>query len=422
MANASSGIEWKTLSEDSVRSLLGHQPAPCLSLYLPTHRNVPENRVDRPRYRHLVESLELALALARPRAEVERLLHPFRVLDGDRAFWEHTHDGLAIFAADGLARGFVLERPVAPLALVTNHFHVLPLVRLAAALERWTVLALTSRAAIVYAAEAWHDLAGGPAARELAIVRLEPLPLSATEPRTRLVRGDVVDEEIREPHRVSLGKGPAGRAKPQVIRGGAGSKQDDIDKDTEIFLRHVDAVVETEVSRPMSLPLMLVAAAPLAATFRKISRNPWLVEEHVPRDGHLLSRDELAALVAPHLAALHLRRVERELHAVEQARGRGRLLADLAEIGRAAVAGRIATLYVEADRFEPGHFDRETGCIERTNGEQADLSLSGGQPASGFEDVLGSLAETVLETGGGVVIVAAAALSARSGAAAICRS
>ena len=367
MANASSGIEWKTLSEDSVRSLLGHQPAPCLSLSLPTHRNVPENRVDRPRYRHLVESLELALA--RPRAEVERLLHPFRVLDGDHAFWEQTHDGLAIFAA-----------------------------------------------------EAWHDLAAGPAARELAIGRLEPLPLSATEPRTRLVRSDVVDEEIREPHRVYLGKGPAGRAKPQVIRGGAGSKQDDIDKDTEIFLRHVDAVVEREVSRPMGLPLMLVAAAPLAATFRKISRNPWLVEEHVPRDGHLLSRDELAALVAPHLAALHLRRVERELHAVEQARGRGRLLADLAEIGRAAVAGRIATLYVEADRFEPGHFDRETGCIERTNGEQADLSLSGGQPASGFKDVLGSLAETVLEKGGGVVIVAAAALSARSGAAAICRS
>jgi len=165
MANASSGIEWKTLSEDSVRSLLGPQPTPCLSLYLPTHRNVPENRVDRPRYRHLVESLELALALARPRADVERLLHPFRVLDGDHAFWEHTHDGLAIFAADGLARGFVLERPVAPLALVTNRFHVLPLVRLAAALERWTVLALTSRVAIVYATEAWHDLAGGPAAR-----------------------------------------------------------------------------------------------------------------------------------------------------------------------------------------------------------------------------------------------------------------
>lgn len=282
MANASSGIEWKTLSSDSVRSLLGPRPAPCLSLYLPTHRNVPENRVDRPRYRHLVESLELALAVARPRAKVERLLHPFRVLDGDDAFWEHTHDGVAIFAADGLACGFVLERPVTPLALV--------------------------------------------------------------------------------------------------------------------------------------------AAAPLAATFRKISRNPWLVEEQVPRDGHLLSRDELAALVAPHLAAHHLRRVERETHAVEQAHGRGRLLADLAEIGRAAVAGQIATLYVEADRFEPGHFDRDTGFIAQTTGKQVDLSLSGDQPASGFEDVLGSLAETVLEKGGGVVVVAAASLPTRSGAGAICRS
>jgi hypothetical protein len=423
-AKSSPLILWETVSAQSVRSLLEPVEPPCLSLYLPTHRNVPDNTVDRPRYRHLVEAFELALCLSHPRDEVERLLHPFRMLDGDREFWEHTHDGLAILASAGQARGFLLQRPVRPLALVTPRPFILPLIRLAASLERCTVLVLTSREATVYEADAWHDVAGGPAARDVTVGRLDPLPLglnAAGVARETLSRSDVVDEEVREPHRVYLGKGPAGRAASEVIRGGMGSKQDDIDKDTEIFLAHVDAVVEAEVSRTTGLPLVLVAAGPLAATFRGLSGNPWLLEEHVPRDPHLLTRPELGELVAPVLAAVHAGRIERELQRVERARTKGLFLAGLAELGEAAVAGRIATLLLEADRSEPGRLDRETGRIELGGELPGDLSLAGGQPAGRIEDVLGSLAEVVLGQGGDIVSLAPTAMPAPGGAAAICR-
>ena len=36
------------VSLETVRSLLEPQPAPCLSLYMPTHRTVPDNLVDQP--------------------------------------------------------------------------------------------------------------------------------------------------------------------------------------------------------------------------------------------------------------------------------------------------------------------------------------------------------------------------------------
>lgn len=424
-ARSAAAIDFEPLSPESLRPLLAPPVAhPCLSLYLPTHRKVPASSVDRPSFRHLVEALELALGLSRGRAEVERLLHPFRVLDGDRDFWTHARDGLAIFAADGHARGYLLQRPVKPLALVTARFHLLPLVRLTASLERFTILALTSREAAVYEATAWHDVAGGPVAHDVTVGPLDPLPLrrpTAAEPSAPLVRSEVVDEELREPHRVYREMGPRGRAGTPVVHGGTGFRQDDVDKDTEIFLRHVDAAVQEQVSRPTGLPLLLVAAAPLAATFRGLSANPLLLEEHVPLDPHLMPPEELAAKIAPLFAAAYARRVARELATFQHARERGLTGEELAEIGAAAVAGRIALLLVEADLFLPGSFDRVTGGIGGDGRPPGDPSRTGDLPASRTEDVLGALAETVLLHGGEIASLCHDAMPTVTGAAAIYR-
>jgi hypothetical protein len=230
-------ITIEPLSLDAVRGLLEPQRGPCLSLFMPTHRTVPDNRVDRAAFTHLVESLETSLDLAHPRGEIERLLAPFRRLGGDVRFWQHARDGLAVLAADGRARVFVLSRPVAPLATVAPRFHTLPLLRLAAAHDKFDVLVLTSRAARVFTGSAWHDPSGTSGER------LDPVPLvcgPGAEPRECLDRGDVVDAEVFEAHRVRHGEGPAGRAAGAVVHGGFGSKRDDVDADTEIFLRAVE--------------------------------------------------------------------------------------------------------------------------------------------------------------------------------------
>ncbi len=423
-ASPTAAIEFEPLSPESLRPLLGPQAAPCLSLYLPTHRNVPDNTVDRPAYRHLLEAFELALGLSHPRAEIERLLHPFRVLEADRHFWEHTRDGLALLTAAGVARGFLLPRPVEPLALVTPRFHVLPLVRLVASLERFTILALSSREAAAYETTAWPDVAASRAARDLTVGPLDPLPLrtsAAAEPAATLGRDLVIDEEIHEPHRVHVGTGPSGRAGVRVVHGGAGSKQDDIDDDTESFLRYVDAVVEAQVSRPTGLPLLLVAAAPLAATFRGLSGNPLLLEDYVPRDPHLMATKELAAVVAPVFAAAHARRIARELATYQRARDHGLVAEEFTTLGKAAVAGRIATLLIESDRFVPGTFDAATGRIVCRGEPPGDLSRSGDRPAASSQDVLGLLAEAVLLHGGGIVSLARAAMPVPGPAAAILR-
>ncbi|MFM8893031.1 MAG: hypothetical protein ACKOTB_15690, partial [Planctomycetia bacterium] len=160
-------VSIRPVSLEGVRRLLMPHPAPCLSLYLPTHRNVPDNTVDLPAYGHLVEALDLAIAGTVTAEEEQRLLAPFRQLRESRSFWRHTRDGLAVLASDGAAQVFLLQRPVAPLAVATERFHTLPLVRTAASAERFNLLTLTSREARVYEG----------LATEGRVERLDPVPL-----------------------------------------------------------------------------------------------------------------------------------------------------------------------------------------------------------------------------------------------------
>ena len=403
------------VSFESVRALLQPQAAPCLSLYLPTHRNVPDNLVDRLAYRHLVEALEMALSFSQPRPEIERLLEPFRLLGSNARFWEHTRDGLAILAADGRAEVFLLPLPVKPMALVTTRFHTMPLVQIAASTDRFNVLVLTSRAAHVYEA----------ALVEGQVDRLDPVPLhgvpGSEAAHGELGRGDVVDEEIFQPHRVNRGMGPSGLGYSGIVHGGTGSKQDDIDADTQIFFQHVDEVVHERVSRHSGLPLVLVALPRLAAVFRGLSKNRLLLEEWVAKDVHLLPEHELPALVAPIFAAARVNRIGRELHLFGQARDHGLGSGDLSDIARAAVAGRVATLLIEKDRFETGRLDRATGAISTDGEAAADLSRTGDQPALRTEDLFGAVAETVLLHGGGILALDRIAMPTESGVAAVYR-
>lgn len=416
--SAAERIDVEPVSAEAVRSLLEPQQPPCLSLFLPTHRNVPDNRVDRPAYRHLVEALEMALSVSKPRDEIERLLAPFRLLADDVGFWEHTRAAVAMFGSDGRARVFLLQRPVVPLAVVTRRFHTMPLVRAVMACDRFNVLALTSRAARVFEGTAWHD-PRGTTTDVLDPVPLVPLP--GRQSTLELTRSDVIDEETFEPHRVQHGMGPAGLGTGGVVHGGFGARQDDVDADTEIFLRHVDDRVRDQVSRRSGLPLVLAASARLAAMFRGLSHNDRLIDEPVAKDPHLMAERDLAAEVAPVFWRSHAARIARELRAFAHARDRGLAAGDLGEIARAAVAGQVATLLVESDRFETGTFDRDTGAIEFDGTAPGDLSRTGDRAAVRADDLFGGVAETVLLHGGTVLTLARNDMPTESGVAAIYR-
>jgi len=178
----------------------------------------------------------------------------------------------------------------------------------------------------------------------------------------------------------------------------------------ERFFRAVDEAVLDQYSRPTGMPLLLAALPEHRHLSRAVSRNPFLMSETIDAYPGALSIDELRERAWRLVLPLYLERLGGLVDEFGAARAKHLGSADLADIARAAVAGRVATLLIEADRVVPGRFEPETGAI-------AFAPLHD----PGVDDLLDDVGEHVLRAGGDVVIVPAERMPADTGIAAIYR-
>lgn len=393
-----------SLTQDYPAVLLGEHEPPCLSLYQPTHRQHPENVQDPIRFRNLVKELAESLRQKYPARDIPALLQPFEALAEQRDFWNHSDDGLAAFATASDFRVYRLQRPVAELAVVADSFHTKPLIRIAQSADHFQVLGLSKHAFELY--EGNRDALG-------QMEPIEGVPQTAaellgkdTDNREGAHRGYGADG-ARSVTRQGVGvKQDAGN----VSRHGTDVKQDADDRDTEQFFRAVDEVVLKHCSQPSGQRLILAALPQHHHLFRTVSRNPNLMSEAIDVYPDSLSLDALRErawqLVQPH----YLDRLAKLVESFGANSSTGRATDDLGEIATAAIAGRVETLLIEADRLVPGRIDTTSGKI--MTGELCDPQV---------DDVLDDLGETVLRKDGEVIIVPAESMPTHTGAAAIYR-
>lgn len=371
-----------SLADDYPRLLSGQHEPPCLSLYQPTHRVHPDNQQDPIRFRNLVKALADSLLRKYPARDGAALLAPFEALAADHDFWNHTLDGLAVLAAPGFFRAWRLQRPVAELTVVADSFHTKPLMRILQSADRYHILGLNRHEARLF--EGNRDAI---AEVDLAIDSAAPAP-------------------VRERATRVYGSGALGA----TTRHGTDLKQAMRDRETEHFFRTIDADVLEHYSRPTGLPLLLAALPEHHRLFRGISRNPMLAADALDVHPDDLSLDQLRTRAWALVEPWYLARLAKLVNAFEAAKPKKAGSDDLHEVAKAATAGQVATLLIEADRIIPGRFDPADGSVVEAN--LADPEV---------DDLLDDIGERVIATGGEVVIVPAARMPTITGLAAIYR-
>ena len=129
------------LTRKRLQALLHASPGPCVSMYLPTHRNHPDTEQDPIRFRNAIKQAEKLLSDHHSEAVIRELLDPVAEI-ATHGFWRHQSEGLAVLRSADVLEEFRLPIPVPELVVVADSFHVRPLIRSLNASERFFLLAL----------------------------------------------------------------------------------------------------------------------------------------------------------------------------------------------------------------------------------------------------------------------------------------
>lgn len=353
-----------TIGYDYLRTVTVASEAPCISIYQPTHRNHPDNLQDPIQFKNLVKQVEESLNRAYPTRETQALLEPLFRLQEDADFWNHTLDGLAVLVSPSRFDVHKLPRQTPLLGIVANSFHIKPLLRYVQSADRFEVLAI---------AEDKFALFEG---NRYTLDPLEAPKVSARPPAP----SDPTAQQVR-------GEGMAG------------------------YFRAIDQAVTAQVSKPSGAPLVLASLTENATPFRAVAQNPLLLPDGVAGvDPFALDADALRVRAWSVLEPYYLARLTKLTEDFGAAVSRQQGTGDLSDAAQACLAGRVATLLLDADKEIPGKIDPVTGAIQAD--DLADPEV---------DDQLDDLAELAIRFGAEVVLVPAERMPTQTGLAAIYR-
>jgi hypothetical protein len=335
------------LSKNDLKELVEQQGFPRISLFMPTHRVTANTEEDRIRLKNLLNTAEERLVAGGLRApEAVELLEPARRLNDDGLFWRYQSDGLALFLARDVFRHFRVPVEFSELVVVSERFHVKPLLPLLTGEGRFYVLALSQ--------DQVRLLQGSR--RGLAEVDLAGVPKSLAE---------TLRDEGRERHLLWHTRAAPRGGERAAMFYGHGSAQEDSKPRILRYFQQIDRGLQ-ELLSGQRVPLVLAGVEYYFPIYREANSYPHLVPEGITGSPNGLSDEELYrrawAILEPRFRADQERALSTHLEL--SAANPGRTSHDLEEILRAAWQGRVENLFVAVDREVWGKYDPQTEKVE----------------------------------------------------------
>ncbi|MBT8201831.1 MAG: hypothetical protein KJO87_00845 [Acidimicrobiia bacterium] len=352
-----------------LENLLRTQAQPCVSVFMPTERAGREVQQNPIRLKNLLRQAEHRLKELGVRS-TENILKPGIDLVADGAFWRHQGDGLALFLAPNFAETYTLPTEFEGLTVVSDHFHLKPLLPMMSAGEQFYVLGLSQKYVKLFK--------GGRFS--VGEVNLDGVPASLK---------DALKYDDREP---SLQAHSGGRAR--AIFHGQGLGKDDPKDDIKRYFRLIDAGVH-EILKGEQAPLVLAGVDYLLPLYREVTEYPHVMADGVVGSPEHVSTDQLHArawdIVAPLFGKARTEAKARYLAVAETPSG----TSDVKRAIRAAHQGRVDTLFVAVGKHLWGTWDPPTEAIHLHE-----------QPEAGDIDLLDAAAAQAWLHGGTVHAVA----------------
>ena len=335
-----------TICTEFPNDLLLKAIEPCLSIYMPTHRIVLDNKLDVLVFKNLAKEAILSLEQKYSSRDIKELALLLKRMEDDFSLWNYSKEGLAIFSTLEEMIIYRAEKAFEPIMIVSSSFHIKPLVQYYQAVEDFTLLALEAESFVIYLGN---------------YQEIKPLILKDD---TQTTLSEVLGKQHTENYQTHGGYGGAGDGS---VFHGHGAKKDEVELDRIKFFRYVDRFVQDDISRRNKLPLILVSRKVHHFDFRSVSTNPFLLEDAI--DGSYNDFEESA--LKKEIKKINDKRfnevVSKEIERYHNLNNKDLSSDQLILCLKALLESRVEVLMVEENRIIPGKIDFDRQQIYNTD-------------------------------------------------------
>lgn len=370
------------LTVEEIKTLVEQPKELCVSIYMPTIVAGPETRQNSIRFKNLVKLAQQQLQdNGLSEDDANELLAPIMEEMDDEDFWQQQDQGLAIFVTQNVSRYYKVPIELSELVVVTEQFHLKPLLSLLTGDGTFYLLELSQKDVKFFEGDRYsiHE------------VEVPDLPKNMDEALQ-------YDETAQDGQfRIGTTKGAANFANssagPGVFHGQGAGDRDDMKQRYKQFFHQIDHALH-EFLQDKKSPLLLACVEYLMPIYRDANTYPHLLEEGITGNVKVEKPEELHQqaweIVEPHFVKSQEDAIEyyRNLSSTEL------ISTQLEETVAAAYYGRVQQLFVPVGVQRWGRFDPMANELQ---------VHSEAQP--GDEDLLDAAAIQTLINGGTVYAV-----------------
>ena len=337
----------KNLTLDQIKELAQQSASPSISIFLPTHRAGRETQQDPIRLKNLLRDAEKQLLDGgmRPR-EANSLLQSAQALLDDVNFWNHQHDGLAVFMAADDFHYYPLPFSVKELLVIAQSYYVKPVLPLFTNNGHYYILAISQNEVRLF---------DGTRYGVSQIALPDGIPAN-------------MEEALRldDPQK-TLQMHPGGGG--GMFHGqGPGDEQQKVW--IEQYLNLVDASLK-EIFREQNAPLVLAGVDYLLPMYRKVSGYQNVMEEGITGNPEHLRPEELQEQAWRIVETYFQQETKKTVEQYQQLAGTDKATDNVEEIVAAAFNGRVDKLIVSVEHQIWGAFNPKDGKVTRSSNGQS---------------------------------------------------
>lgn len=322
------------VTQSSIEILARPQSENVISIYLPTHRHStpPHMQEDQTRYKNLIRKAKEKWMTDSNNRDLSYIFEQLESKLDNLDFWQHTTEGMAIFAGPELLEIYHLPMECEERVSIASSYDITPVLIVAASNQPYYLLDLAMHNTKLFKGD---------------IYGLEPVGLEfPTSPEDALN----IDEMFSGSNTVRSQNGPSGPGNAIAPHGQGDSNGAGREERLQYF-RIIDNMIASSDQIEHSLPVIIAGTDSEAGDYRHMSKLPSLIQTYIQGNHTNTTLQDLATLAWPIIQSEVIGK--RAIAAVDQLNekvGIQKSSCDYKEMTEAANMGRVKTLLVGITR------------------------------------------------------------------------